>query len=1021
MKHKNSIIVLLLLFLFSYSASAQNAFTVKGNVTSAEDGIEMTGVTVVVKGTQIGTVTDTNGDFSIQVNSEKDHLVFSMIGFVKAEFPVKKGEPLNVRLMEDSELLEEVVVVGYGVQKKASAVGSITQARGADLLKAGGSTNISSALTGILPGVTAINSNGEPGKDQAKIYIRGRSTWGNTDPLVLVDGIERSMNDVDPNEIESISVLKDASATAVFGVKGANGVILITTKRGQEGKPQISFSANVGFKQPTYSFEVADQVSSRQLYNEANRNEGAWDAIYSENNINYWRTHSDPYYHPEINWKDEVYRDFATSQQYNINISGGNKNLKYFTSLGYMQDGDIFKTEKQPEYDPTFKYDRYNYRSNIDLDITSKTKLSVNLAGDVAIRNRPMSYMGGDPFTSSTTSDFYQLLYLTPNYVFPVRYENGVLGTTPIGRWWNPVYNLNYQGSASEKTTRLFSDIILKQELDFITKGLSVQGKISYNSTYATQQLISKDILAIYQSSPDAPEQWFSKADPVSEWVEKPAVIGDEKLSNQIRDLYYEISTNYYRTFGSHDVTALAVFNRRQLNTRNVFPSYEEAWVGRVTYGYAHKYLTEFNAAYTGSEKFAPGKRFGFFPSFALGWMISEESFFKNQKWLDPISKLKLRYSYGEVGSDRGASPFTYITDYSTGRYVVFGDNIGYEYGPLYYEGQAANKNATWETSIKQNFGVEIGVISKFNLIVDFFKDHRTGILMTRNALAFFGQDPPDANIGETKSHGYEIEAEWREYVNKDFGYFLKAGFSFQDNRVINRDDPVNTLDYQKKAGKPISYDSRLLQDGFYGSWDDVYNYPASTWENTSRQPGDLLFIDYNGDGIVDDKDKVPLKLNAIPLYTYSFNLGFNYKRFDVRANFYGVFDVEKRLTSNLLWDFPTLYVMTWPESANRWTPETAETATRPRAFLKIAKHNRENSTHGVSDASYFRLKSLEVSYNINEEILKKVGLSGCQIYVNGNNLFTISDFDDRVDPESANESVYPLVKRYNVGVRLKF
>ena len=1014
------LLMLLLGFCVFNEAMAQTL--VRGRITDDLTGEALPRASVKDLARNVTVTTDDNGNYSLSVPSLQGKILISFTGYRPQQIDISGRQVINIRLVANDETLDEVLVVGYGVQKKASAVGAITQAKGEDLLRAGGATNVSSALAGILPGVTAISSSGEPGRDQAKIFIRGRSTWGNTDPFVLVDGVERSMNDVDPNEIETISVLKDASATAVFGVKGANGVILITTKRGKTGKPQIAFTSNLGFKVPTYSFKVADQVTSRQLFNEANRNEGAWDVIYSEQNIDYWRTGSDPFYHPEISWRDEVFNDYALSQQYNVNVSGGSNKVKYFTSLGFLNDGDIFKTEKQPEYDPSFNFKRYNYRSNIDMDLTSSTKLSLNLAGDIGIRNRPLSYMGNDPFTSSTTADFYQVMYLTPNYVFPVRYENGVLGTTPIGRWWNPVYNLNYQGSAVENTSRLFSDVVLRQSLDFLTKGLTVQGKISYNSIYGTQQLIDKDILAIYQSGPTAPEQWFSDANPVTEWVEKPAVIGNERISEYSRDLYYEGSILYNNTFGSHNVSALGLFNRRQANIRTTFPTYEEAWVGRVTYAFANKYLTEFNAAYTGSEKFAPGQRFGFFPSFALGWTVTQEEFIKKQEWLKFLSNLKFRYSYGEVGSDRGAAPFTYITDYSTGQSAVFGSDLGYTYGPLYYEGQAANSSATWETSIKQNFGIELGVLSKLNVIIDLFSESRKGILMNRSNTtpAWFGQGATDANIGETKSHGYEVEAEWNDRVNKNFSYFIKGGFSYQDNRVINRDDPTNRLAYQKNAGKPITIDTRLLQTGFFNSWNDVYNYAPSTWQNASRQPGDMMYVDYNGDGIVDNNDKVPLRLNGIPLYTYNMNLGFKYKKFDLRANFYGVFDVEKRLTYNLLWEFPTRYVMVWPESINRWTPETAETATRPRMSLTVVQHNRENSTYGVSSASYLRLKSLEASYDFTLNGAK-YGLSSLQLYVNGNNLFTISDFDSRIDPETANEGAYPLTKRYNLGLRLRF
>ena len=1019
----NGKLLLLLLLLHGltvYESAAQTI--VRGRVTEELTGKPLPKATIRYVGGTATVSSNDNGEFEIGVPSLTGTLMISFTGYVTREVEIDGRTTVSVQLQLDETALDEVVVVGFGVQKKASAVGAITQLKGEELLRTGGATNISAALSGVLPGVTAIASSGEPGRDQATIFIRGRSTWGNSNPFILVDGVERSMNDVDPNEIESISVLKDASATAVFGVKGANGVILITTRRGKAGTPQVSFTSNVGFKLPTYSFEVADQVAARQLYNEANRNEGAWDILYSEQNIDYWRTGSDPYYHPEIDWKELLFRDYALSQQYNLNVSGGGSKIRYFSSLGYMSDGDIFKTEKQPEYDPSFRYRRYNYRSNIDLDATPSTKVSLNLAGDMGFRNRPMSYMGNDPFTSSTVADFYQVMYLTPNYLFPVRYENGVLGTTPIGRWWNPLYNLNYQGSGLERTSKFFSDVIVRQSLDFLAKGLFVQGKVSFNSLYGTRQLIEKDILAIYQAAPGAPEQWFSDANPVTEWVEKPAVIGNESVFDFDRNLYYEGTIQYANTFRKHDVSAMGLFFRRQNNNNASFPSYEEAWVGRATYAYDNKYLTEFNGAYTGSEKFAPGKRFGFFPSLALGWVVTQEDFIKNASSLKFLNNLKFRYSYGEVGSDHGAAPFTYITDYATGAYSIFGADLANTFGPLYYEGQAANVGATWETSIKQNFAVELGLFSKFSITIDWFADQRRGILMNRSNTtpAWFGQGATDANIGETKSHGYEIEAAWTEQLNENFSFFIRPGFSFQENRVINRDDPPNRLDYQQNAGKPITFDTRLLQTGFFNSWDDVYNYAPSIWQNASRQPGDMIYIDYNGDGVVNDNDRVPLYLNSIPLYTYNLNLGFRYKKFDFRANFYGVFDVEKRLTYNLLWEFPTRYVTAWPESVERWTPETAETATRPRMSLAVVQHNRFNSTYGVNDASYLRLKSMEASYDFTMN-RARYGASGLQLYVNGNNLFTISPFDRRIDPEGANESSYPIIKRYNLGIRLKF
>lgn len=421
-KYRASALLLCLLWICIdlLAQTSPDKVTVEG-VVYDQSGFPLIGVNIVEKeNSSSGIITDIDGHFSMSV-SRNATLVFSYVGFEKKELQLaglKSFTNLKIELEDDTQKLTEVVVVGYGVQKKASIVGAITQAKGDDLLKVGGTTNVSSALTGMLPGVTAIQSSGEPGSDQAQIVIRGKSTWGSTEPLVLVDGIERSFNDIDPNEIESLSVLKDASATAVYGVKGANGVILVTTKRGKEGKIKINFSSNFGLKEPINNYEVLDRLTAMDLASEAHANEGRWDKIYSETYKDNWRNNTDPYFYPELNWKDLLYKKVAFSQQYNLNMSGGTSFVKYFASIGYTKDGDVFKTEKQPEYDPTFKYERYNYRTNLDMDVTKYTKISVNLAGDIATRNRPLSYMGRDPFGSSSAtnnSDLFSYMYLMPN------------------------------------------------------------------------------------------------------------------------------------------------------------------------------------------------------------------------------------------------------------------------------------------------------------------------------------------------------------------------------------------------------------------------------------------------------------------------------------------------------------------------------------------------------------------------------------------------------------------------------
>ncbi|GAB3416547.1 SusC/RagA family TonB-linked outer membrane protein [Niabella aquatica] len=997
--------------LFAKLSFSQNKIT--GRV-SDQSGSAIPGVVVTNASTQKKAVTNTNGLYEMQA-LPVDTLFFESISYHSASEVVWNREVIDVVLTIKDVNLEQVIVVGYGQQRKQSVVGAIAKVEGEALVQAGGVTNLSSALTGLAPGVTAIQVSGQPGSDQAQILIRGKATWGNTNPLILVDGIERDFNDVDPQEVENVSILKDASATAVFGVKGANGVILITTKRGRKGQVKISATTNWGVKMPTYKFRLLDHATAMELANEAQMNDKNWNYIFSGSYINKWRNKENPAYYPEIDWSKELLRKAGFSQQYNVNFAGGTDFVKYFTSLGYTRDGDIFKTEKQSEYDPAYRFTRYNYRSNLDFTITKTTTISTNFAGNIGVRQAPNTYQGRDAWDSWGAATQFKQMYTVPNYVFPVRYPNGQWGNNPANRWDNLVFNLNQQGNGIEKLSQMFSDLILKQDLGFITAGLSLQGKLSYNSSIAYRRTITKNVISYYYNGPlDTNPQVF----PDYESVNKPASFGGENLSNDYRNLYYELSGNYNRKFKKHNVGLMGLFFRRQDYNNTQFTAYQESWVGRATYSFDNKYLFEFNGAYNGSEKFAPGLRFGFFPSYAVGWVISEERFIKNN--LPVINYLKARYSYGKVGSDIGAPRFTYTTDYSSGGTAPFGEASLTWYGPMYFEGAAANRNATWETSTKQNLGIELRLLHKLSFNAEFYEERRSGILMTRRTIPiWFGAGNPSANIGATKNHGYELEAAWDDKIG-DVSYGIKANYTFNENRVIFRDDPANVATYQKEAGKPIGWNSMLLQEGLYNSWDDIYNWTASSW-NSGLIPGDFKYVDYNGDGIIDAQDFVAKGKLSYPAHTYGLTLSAGYKGFAINAMFYGVSGIDLAMPYELLWEFPGNNAMAWPYSVNRWTPETAFTATRPSLHMTTTRtHNAQNSTFGFADASYWRLKTMELSYRFTSGFMNKLrNGAGLQMYFNGNNLLTWSSFDDRIDPESANSGAYPIVRRYNLGMRI--
>lgn len=1054
MKMKLKKLILLAFLLVPSSLFCQNTF-LTGMVRDALSDEELIGVTVKIKGAQSGTITDVNGKFSIDVQPGQI-LVFSYVGYKGLEIKIENQKTLQVTLSDDVEMLEEVVVVGYGVQKKASAVGSITSTKGETLLKTGGVNSVSEALQGLLPGVVAISSSAKPGADGAELYIRGRGTWGDASPLILVDGIERDFNDLDMNEIESISTLKDASATAVYGVKGANGVILVTSKRGKKQKTEVNFSSNIGFKQPSSEIDWADYITSMRMYNEANINDMQWDKVIPESTMSAWRNAYEtgnygPYndHFPEVDWWNETVKKVAIQQTYNLNVRGGTDKMRYFASLGYLDDGDVYKTEKQKGYDPSFNYQRYNWRFNVDFNITKSTLLSANIAGNVGYRNQPVFQV------DSNVSDkyFFEPFLTAPTNIFPIKYSDGEWGDSSSGRE-NLIANMLTGGQTKYKSFQGFYDFTLKQDLDFITKGLSFKGTVSYTSTSMNNSKIfnngiygsnttsgpKKEIryYRVYDYSnpitnPDGsisyPMNLETRFPDTTSTGDLPIGVSNDNFDRYSRKLYYEFALNYDRSFGNHNVTALALFLRRMNestsgvdNRKMLFAAYEEDWVGRVTYNWKEIYLFEVNAAYTGSEKFAPGKRFGFFPSFSVGWRLSEEPW---MKW-EPLTNLKIRYSYGKVGNDKNAPRFNYIQLFESGGSVIFGNNHDVKFDPLYTEGSTANPEATWEVTTKQNIGIELGLFNKLNLTLDLFKENRSKILMQRQTMAsWFGSGLPSVNMGETKNHGLELEIGWNDAVNGNFKYWASFNISTSENRVLFSDDPYKLNDYLKLAGKPIGVQRKYIASGNYTSIDDIFNGPVTNISGATQGaliPGDLYYVDYNGDGIINANDQVPMKELSYPLTTCGLSFGFEYKNFGLTALIYAAPEIYKDDIALLLWDFPGSNVKTQPKTLDRWTENSISVSgpVRPSAHLSN-NHNKQGSTYSFTDHSYVRLKNIELNYKLPKSLLKKISISNCQVYINGNNLLTFTKADSRRDPETANSQVYPIVKRYNVGVRLSF
>lgn len=1038
----------------------QASWEVKGQVTD-ENSESVPGVTVMVKGTQIGTITDIDGNYTITIPVLSNTLVFSFVGMKTQEISIKGSGVINVAMKTESIGVDEVVVVGYGTQKKASSVASISQVEGDALEKIGGVSNVSEQLQGILPGVTVLNNSSKPGSGaNNEVFIRGKASWVSSSILSLVDGVERDFNDVDPNEIETISVLKDASATAVYGVKGANGVILITTKRGTMKKPQISFESSFGWKDPTTNPEFSDYVTSMNSWNRAATNDMQWAKLIPQSMIDAWRNalatgNYGPYnpYFPQVDWWNEIVQT-GTSQKYNVNVRGGTDFVKYFTSIGYLDEGDIFKTQKNDLYDPSFGYKRYNWRTNFDFNLTKSSLLTVNLSGYYGYRSQ-VGYRMNDQTSSDESTygqpQFFQSIYNASRNIFPIRWDDGTYGFNSVGG--GNLYGTFDLGQRIFKTYKNFTDVVFKQDLDFVTKGLKFHAKLSYNTESGTLTNIQKYdeanfgeqfIIGYYKAydySSPLPDGGYalltSQRWPAAFQGTNPSTNYDMGLQGGYqKKLLYEFGFDYSKSIKDHNFTAMALMNRIEdsgLNnnsTTNIqFPINAEAWVSRVTYNWKERYLLEVNGAYTGSQKFAKGNRFGFFPSYAIGWRVTEEPWVQKLIGTKVLTNLKIRNSSGVIGYDQSAPAYTYIQIYGNkGGGVNFGDISRYPYGPLYGEGAAANENATWETAYKQNLGFDIGIVNKLNITLDLFKEKREGILMSVATPGWFGIAEPTGNIGETKNHGYEIDLGWNDKIGKSLNYWLKANYTFSENRIVYRNDPNNRADYQKYAGKPINVQNKLISVGFYNSLDDIFNGPTANNIATQGRlvPGDLLYVDYNADGkIQDTEDLIPVNNLTYPLSTYGFSGGIGYKGFELTVVFYGVSHTSQQVDNNVLWDLTQgnngTYSST-PEVNQTWTPENYLTATKPVLHSDYRSYSmRSGTTYSYQDATYLRLKNCELNYTIKNRVLDNLGLTKFQIYANGNNLITFTKYNKNIDPEQSGTGVYPIVKSYTAGLRLSF
>lgn len=1069
--------------------NVQQTKAIKGTVVD-ENNEPVIGATVIIVGggSVQGTVTDFEGNFSVNVKPGQK-LKISYIGYDDITVAAKEGMTVKLKAA-DGVQLAAVEVVAYGVQKKVTMTGAVSSVKSEDLIRTSvGSVN--NVLGGQLSGVTTVQYSGEPGSDAAEIFVRGKATWGDSTPLIQVDGVERSMADIDPNEIESVTVLKDASATAVFGVRGANGVVLITTKRGSEGKAKISISTSWTALSPTKMVEQASSYEYANFYNQMSYNDYMQNArtavangkvssieqymtaepfqpSFSQGILEKFKDGSDPIRFPNTSWADYIMKDVTLQQQHNLNISGGTDRVKYFISAGYYSQGGLFK-EFDRGYNYGYQYKRFNYRGNLDLKATKTTTLSFNVAGNVNNADKPYTGQGSSgmikkiyyatPFSSPGIIDG-KMVYCTTDYTDGLNLP--FLGDSGMTYYGN--------GFMQTNINKLQMDLVLDQKLDFITKGLSMKVKGSYNSAFTVNKqgncgiatfnpLVQYDEAGNVILNPDGTpyivyRQNGNDTDP-----------SYKASQGKARDWYLEGSLSYSRVFGKHTVNALMLYNqsKQYYYSNDSYPDVPRSYVGlvgRVTYDYANKYLAEFNVGYNGSENFAPGRRFGTFPAGSIGWIASEEKFWK------PVSKVisffKLRASWGLVGNDKTTEMirFMYLADpYVTGSWGLMTncltqpltDTYGYLFGNANsgtsagisgiagaYESVKNNPEIGWEKAFKQDYGFDMYFFKdRIRTTFDYYRENRTDILLRDGTVpSSLGFTMPYTNAGETKSWGWELSLAYNDKLTKDFRFWTKLNLSYNQNEIIEMKETPQKNEFMFMRGHRIGSRSMYKFWKFYegeqtkAEYEQVFGTPFPTQLITNIQPGDCVYVDLDKDGQIDDNDKT--RDNGFtddPEYMAGLNVGFNWKRFTFNAQLTGAWNVTRYITDVFSQPFycasnTTQGGLLSYHVDNTWTEGINENANAlyPRATWNNAQQNYAASDLWEKDAKYLRLKTVSLSYDFINPAFKKIGMTKCEVTLSGYNLFTLTPYKWG-DPETraSNAPSYPLQRTYTISLNVGF
>lgn len=1028
---KKKILYALLLFFCSFTAAAQT--TISGTVKDVQ-GITLPGVSVKVRGTSTGAITDNDGRYVLKNAPQNATLVFIYIGYKTKEVPSNGKAVLNISLEEDANGLDEVVVVGYGTQKKSTMTGAVSQINAEEIMKSP-TVNPTNSLIGKLPGLLATQSSGQPGADGAAIKIRGVATYGNAGAIFVIDGIERpGFDDVDANEIETITVLKDAASTAIYGIKGANGVVVITTKAGKIGKAKVSYTGNFSLQSYTGIPIGLDAYDNASLLNRAYRNDGQA-APFTDGELQKFKDGSDPVGYPNVQWFDYLTKKIYPQTQHNINVTGGTKVAKYFVSAGYAYQDGIFKKFDSPYgINTTPNFTKYNFRSNVDLTLSKDLTVGIKLGGRFTNKYQPAGLKSSSAFSYDTIEGMISRILQVPAYAYPVTLPDGRIAQNPsVGlNLWNPYAVLTRFGTRNDDNNTVESTFNIDYKMDFITKGLLFKTNFGYDSYYTNIARRNANWAAyVYDRqtgaitlSPDT----RNRDEPLNTINIET---GGSTNSNLQTGFYYN------RNFGKHNFSGLVLGTRQLIlggsDPNNIIftapPKASQGIVGRVTYNYNERYFIEFNASYNGSENFAPGLQYGFFPAISAGWTLTNEPFFKKN---DIVSYVKIRGSYGQVGNDKLNSRFLFLTNYSAVPATVFpalqfGSPNSPTTFPTLYIGDTnlGNPGITWETGTKRNIGLETRFFKDaLKLNVDFFDETRKDILTPRaSGLVSFGHVYPALNVGEVYNKGYEIEA---DYERKIGGVTLgiNAQLSFARNVIRAADEPLGIPAGLKKEGRSVNQFFGYVNDGFYTSAADV---AASVKpQGITPVPGDLKFKDLNGDGVITSDDRTAIGYTNTPEYIYSFTPRFSYKGFSLSVLFQGVAHVSSNLILNEQNNGQQMY----PFMLNSWTPENAATATWPALHARgYTGLNNELNDFNLQNAQYLKIRNAELSWKLPQRWTDPLKVTGIRVFVNGQNLYTWTKFKMYVDPENLNivnqafplQALYPSSRVYNIGVNVNF